>query len=449
MDREYCCDVAVLWKGITRLPMLTNSTGESRLERVTATKSVAQRFYPSERIQSVMRSFQTMVNDCIRIGLKFEEDTGRTPSMRKLSLLSYHALKRYEGYSMYRLNAISRAAGIISSRKKSIRRGFPTRIPYLSKPGLVSSYGFKIEGSNLIIHISPDAFESIPLNRHTLEVLTDSTSKVRSFTLSQGTLSLCISKEVQMEDFASVVGVDRNLRNVTVGNEQRVTQYDVSKIVEIAETTRSIVSSFKRKDVRVGRGVASKYGRRRSERIKRIIHKVTKDIVRTAKKDHAAIVLEDIKNIRSLYQKGNGQGPTFRSKMNSIPWGEIKRQVEYKAAWEGIRVVTLTRGETGGTSIDCPQCGERLQAGTKADREHYRMLWCQGCARWADRDVIAVVNISRRGRLRFDRSEGEASEAVNGNPMTPVILRVDASKPTWPALPIRVGGTLNQSRPIS
>jgi hypothetical protein len=51
-----------------------------------------------------------------------------------------------------------------------------------------------------------------------------------------------------------------------------------------------------------------------------------------------------------------------------------------------------------------------------------------------DRDVVAAVNLSWRGRLRFDRSraqkglEGGAVEAVKGNPTATVILRVDASK---------------------
>jgi hypothetical protein len=65
-----------------------------------------------------------MVNDCIRIGLKFEEEKHATPSMKKLSLLCYSHLKRYELYSDYRLTAISKAAGILSSRRKSVKRGF-------------------------------------------------------------------------------------------------------------------------------------------------------------------------------------------------------------------------------------------------------------------------------------------------------------------------------------
>jgi len=38
------------------------------------------------------------------------------------------------------------------------------------------------------------------------------------------------------------------------------------------------------------------------------------------------------------------------------------------------------------------------------------------------------MNIARKGAEVFQRSKGLAGEAVSGNPTTPVILRVDASK---------------------
>ena len=51
-----------------------------------------------------------------------------------------------------------------------------------------------------------------------------------------------------------------------------------------------------------------------------------------------------------------------------------------------------------------------------------------------DRDAVAAINLSRRGRLRFDRSQarvglqGGTGEAVKGNPTTTVILGVDIPK---------------------
>jgi len=127
-------------------------------------------------------------------------------------------------------------------------------------------------------------------------------------------LSICISKEIGAEPgkFASTIGIDRNLRNLTVGNDKKVTYYDMTKVVEIAENARSVVRSFKRDDVRIRRLISSKYGTRRSERVKQIIHGVTKQIVQEAKAKRQAIVFEEIRGIRNLYRKGNGQGRSFR-----------------------------------------------------------------------------------------------------------------------------------------
>src|SRR5881628_139596 len=78
-----------------------------------------------------------MVNESIRIGIANDAS-----SLRKLSLLSYNQLAQYDSPSCYKLCAISRAAGILASRKKSLRRGLPSRTPYAVRQQLVSCYGF-------------------------------------------------------------------------------------------------------------------------------------------------------------------------------------------------------------------------------------------------------------------------------------------------------------------
>jgi len=389
---------------------------------VIARKAVKQRFTPPVSIEPLMETFRLMCNDAIRIGL-----AANASSLKRLSKLTYGELRRYDAPSYYKLCAISKAAGILAARKKSIRRGFPTKTPYLSKPMLVSGYGFKVQGGSLHIPIGVRRFERIPLNAHTLAVISESGAEVRSFTLSERSLSLCIVKQVEeMKQAEGVIGVDRNLRNVTLGNAEQVVYYDVSKAVEIADNTRSIIRSFKRNDVRIRRELAGKYGRRRHERVRQILNRVSKSIVAYAKVRRQAIAFEDIGGIRKLYRRGNGQGRSFRGRMNSWPFSELKRQVEYKAAWEGVPVITLTAKETRGTTMGCYRCGERLQD----SRERPRVLWCLRCGRWEDRDLVAVMNISHRGWVRFAQSRGEggAGEAVRGNPTRTVILRVDASK---------------------
>jgi putative transposase len=281
---------------------------------VLARKSIKQPYHPSLGILSLMQDFKQMTNDCIRIGL-----TNEVSSMKKLSLLSYKELKEYKVPSYYKLCAISKATGILASRKKSIKRGFKTRNPYLRRSVLVSCYGFKIVNEKLRIPLGDKRYAEIPLVKHTLRILSDPVLKVNSFTLTETSLSLCISKEVpEVNGLASTVGIDRNLRNLTVGNRRdKITYYDMSKVVEIGETTKDIVKSLRRNDHRIRKNISSKYGKRKAERVKRILHVISKEIVKNALEKKQGVVFEDIRNIRRMYQKGNYQGKDYRRQMNN------------------------------------------------------------------------------------------------------------------------------------
>jgi putative transposase len=373
--------------------------------------------------------FRRMVNESIRIGLANDAS-----SLRRLSLLSYNQLAHYDSPSYYKLCAISRAAGILASRKKSLRRGFPTREPYAVRPQLISCYGFKVRNGEVEIPVSRGKRLSIRLTRHVLNITSQPGVEVRSFTLTRNRLCLSIARDVTTIECASTVGVDRNLRNLTVGNESQTQQYDLSETVRIASTTMRIVASFKRDDARIRRAIASKYGERRTTRTGHLLHTATKTIVAAAVQQRHAIVLEDIRGIRCLYRKGNGQGRKYRGRMNGWSFSEAQRQLEYKARWKGLPVIRLSRRETRGSSVTCPRCGERLQS----DKRLQRKLWCGKCRVVMDRDRVAAVILARRGRVRFARSrpptvleaQGGAGEAVKGNPTTTVIHGVDAPKPT-------------------
>src|SRR5437667_10846958 len=400
---------------------------------VLAVKSVWQYYVPVGDVLLLLDVFRQMVNDSIRIGL-----LNGACSLRRLSLLSYNQLARYDSPSCYKLCAISRAAGILAARKKSVRRGLPTRTPYAVRQQLVSCYGFKIENGGLKIPVSRGRRFSIPLTKHMLEIISQPGVKVRSFTLTRSKLSLCITRDTPMIECTSTVGVDRNLRNLTVGNDQETSRYDLSKCERTANTTMRIVSYITRDDDRIRTVIASKYGQRRTSRTGHLLHNATKIIVALAVRRREAIALENIEGIRSLYRRGNGQGRKCRGRMNSWSYGELQHQIEYTARWVGLPVIRLSRRETRGSSVSCPRCGERLQS----DKRLERKLWCGNCRVVMDRDQVATVNLARRGRVRFARSrppilleaQGRAVEAVKGNPTPMVIPGVDAPKLTQPTM---------------
>ncbi|MGI0018827.1 MAG: IS200/IS605 family accessory protein TnpB-related protein [Nitrosotalea sp.] len=388
-------------------------------------KSVKQDFTPNETILKMMEIFRCMVNHCIRIGLENDATT-----LKRLSNLAYYELRQYDILSYYKIHAISRATGILSNRKQSIKRGIVTKNPYLEKHILVSCYGFKLENKIFKIPLGNKTYLNILLNHHTKQILSDPNIEINSFTLTFDSICISYSKLMEKIECTSTAGIDRNLRNLTYGNCEKVIQFDLSKTVQISDNTKSICSGFKRNDNRIRKRIYSKYGKRKKNRVNQILHKVSKSIVEYAYKRKEAVVFEDIRYIRRMYRKGNGQGKKYRGRLNGWSFGEIKRQIEYKARWNGIPVIQLSKSETRGTSTLCPTCGKRLQDQRTWNRsDHNRELWCDTCQRWLDRDVVAVMNQSLRGLSRLDSSRGVAGEAmVQEFGVLPVILKVDATK---------------------
>ena len=361
-----------------------------------------------------------MTSECTEIGMRND-----VSSLGKLSKLCYAGLAKHGTLSYYRLTAMSRAAGILSARKKSMKRGRMTKSPYADRPSLVSCCGFSVIDGVLRIPPGDKRFEEIPLSRHVIDVLSSEPGlKVRSFTLNASTLSICFAKETDLRECASTLGADRNVGNVTCGSDEDATVCDLTHLADIQQNTKEIVASFKRNDARIRKEIASKYGRRKCNRTRQFIHAITNSIVADADRQDAAIVLEDIRDIKyKLYRKGDGKGKRTRGRVNGVAWaGEIERQTDYKAAWKGIPVIVLSKKETMGTSSKHWRCGERLQFSARDG-------WCARCVERIDRDVSAAINISKKGRTRLVRSKGPSAEAMKGNPeeerMIPAIPGAD------------------------
>ena len=369
-----------------------------------------------------MEIFRRVTNQCIRAGLE-----SNLSSLKSLSKSVYGQLDK-SVISYYRLHAISKAAGILASRKKSIKRGFPTKNPYLNTSMLVSSYGFKIKDGMLKIPLGNKNYFDIKLNDHVKRILLKPNIEVRSFTLSARNNSLNISyaKDVEEMDCEETVGIDRNLCNLTVGNEYGVIDYNLVKADDVIANTKSVYKSFKRNDVRIRTKLYAKYGKRRKDRVNQLLHNVSKIVATKAREVKTSIAFEDITHIRKLYRKGNYQGKKYRGRMNSWPFGEIKRQIQYKAQWLGVPVIQLSVKDTQGTSSRCHKCGERLQYGSN------RELACKVCGIFINRDINAVLNIARIGRARFARSKGITGEAMvqESDSKELVILKVDVMKQT-------------------
>ena len=368
-----------------------------------ALKSVKQRYTPSEQLLHLLNDFRLMVNDCIRIGM---EESNAT-SLKSLSLKAYHQLSNYEVPTYYRLCAISAATGILKNYRKASRKKPNVKTPYARRLMLTTCYGFKIKNGEqqLRLSVRPRLYEYIQLNQHTKDVLfAEPGLTVRSICLTTSTISISYSKQTNDEiEPAGLLGIDRNLDNITVATTSgEDIRFDLSKATETKARYRNVKSHFTRNDVKVRRRIYGKYGEKQRNRVNQLIHNVSKQVVKKAKDEKLGIVMENIKGIRKLYRRGNGQGSNHRGKMNSWSYYELQRQIEYKAKWEGIPVVYV---DARGTSSKCSICG------CKTYPNEHRLFYCPKCNISVDRDVNAAKNILARGGLRFG-PDGRPVEAM-------------------------------------
>ncbi len=388
-----------------------------------AIKSITQKHTPNSELKELMDTFIEMVNLSIRIGLK--EDVC---NMKRLSYLCYHELNQYDILSTYKICAISRAAGMLSNRRQSIKRGVKVKYPKIKKPFITNCYGIKHNGALLTIPFKNRQPINILLNDHTQNILSDPELTIRSFSLNDGTISICVSKQIEEIECSNVIGIDRNLRNVTCGNDEKVMFYKTNKLLSIKENTIHARAGFHRNDNRKKGQFWKIKQQRMANRTKQYIHKISKDIVDNAVSKKAVIVLENLKGIRKLYKKGNGQGNKYRRRLNGWQFYELQRQIEYKAQWVGLPVKFVYPKRT---STQCPRCGKKLQE----DMQQHRKMSCNNCGLFMDRDIIAAMNISRKLSPRFRDSRDGISEAQSDvfesammEPCIPVIQIVDMSK---------------------
>jgi putative transposase len=363
---------------------------------VLTVKSVKQSYVPTHEILDLLEDFRRMLNDCIRIGI-----SENVTSKQSLNKKAYHQLARYNVPTYYRLTAITKAVGIISNYKKTLKQHPQAKKPFATKRMLTDCYGFRIMGQNLRLVGKRNKGIYIPLNKHTRTVI--STYAVRSVSLTACTLSIAISKEtVNKMPFMGLIGIDRNLDNITTATLDGKTQsFDLSGASKIKAVYRTVKSHFKRNDVRIRKKVYGKYGKKQRNRVNQRLHLVSKSIVEQAKANNQGIIMENLKGIRKLYRKGNGQGRNYRSRLNSWSFYELQRQIEYKAAWEGFPVIYVKPQKT---SSVCSTCGSPITECAE------RNVYCSHCNRLMDRDENAAYNIVQRG-LRF-KPDGFASEAM-------------------------------------
>jgi putative transposase len=349
-----------------------------------------------------------MCNDAIRIAVN-ESPKNRFDLQKRV----YTRLKGYGLHSHYILTACEVA---YSAYRNKNRRG----VPYVRRPFLkLDRESYRLNHLLLRIPLTPRHFVFLTLSgsEYHLSFIDDPNLKRGAITINKQTACLTFTQVTSSFEPVGFVGMDINERNVTIsatnGYERKFTE--LVEVVEIKERygeIRAKISRATRGDKRVAKELLAKYGRRERNRTVQRIHRVTKEVVNYARETHLGIKVEKLTGIRRLYRKGNLNRTYLRRRMNTWVFGQIQRQTDYKAKWEGVPVCYVN---PSGTSRNCPDCGSRVVslAGRK--------LYCSKCDKTWDRDVLASKNIMAcvvpqvRPFKRSDEEESRKKEDA-GNP---------------------------------
>lgn len=183
----------------------------------------------------------------------------------------------------------------------------------------------------------------------------------------------------------SVVGIDVGVKDVVVTSDglasgnPRFTERNAAKLAKYQKrlAKKQKGSNNRRKaTLKVARVHAKIADTRRD-----FTHKLTTTLIR----ENQVICVED------LSVKNMVKNPTLAKSIHDANWGELVRQLEYKAAWYGRTVVAIDRWFPSSKRCSC--CGYTLPT---LDLNSRRWV-CPECHTELDRDVNAALNIKAAG----------------------------------------------------
>ena len=119
------------------------------------------------------------------------------------------------------------------------------------------------------------------------------------------------------------------------------------------------------------------------------VHHLTSRLAKTK----STVVIEDL-NVAGMLKNHH-----LAQAIGDVGFGEFRRQLAYKAAWYGSRVLVASRWEP--SSKTCSGCGWVDEELTLADRT----FRCEQCGLVVDRDLNAALNLANAAKLAGSSSE--------------------------------------------
>lgn len=271
---------------------------------------------------------------------------------------------------------------------RSVKQGKKTGFPKFKKKN-GNKQSFRLTGT---IKVKEDSVQLPRLGKLKLKEngYIPTKEKILSATVSKHANRYFVSILVEKEHILptdlnmKIIGVDLGIKDLAITSD--------GVYFENSKTYKKFLRKLKREQRKLSRKVKGSNNRRKQQekvakihnRISNIrkdsIHKMTSEIV---KAKPSKIVIEDLKVSNMIKNHKLAQS------ISDSSFGEIKRQFEYKCAWNGIELVKANTFFP--SSKMCSKCGNIKKDLKLSDRTYI----CEHCGLVIDRDLNASINLKQ------------------------------------------------------
>jgi putative transposase len=328
-----------------------------------------------------------MVNYCIQKAVE-----NKISSFVKLWHIVKDEIRRWDYARQYHVTACRVACSILKAWRKKVKKkeADPKSPPQVKRLFVkLHSTLTKFEGNRLRISVRAREYVWVDLKfgkyqQRFINEWKQGKLKIGEILITPEKVIVPFKKKIELIEAKQWLAIDINECNVTGvstdGSWFIIDTSEVKRIRHVYFKKRKRIQSGIRTGKRRKRLLA-KYGRREKNRVKDILHKVSKTIVEFAKVRGCGIILEDLNGIRKRIDYGR----VLNRRLHNWSFRKLQHYIEYKAKLEGLPVIYV---DPKGTSSYCPICGEKL-----APNGQWREKKCVNCDIVWNRDVVACLNL--------------------------------------------------------